>query len=270
MKYCVPYNKFSKAVKTAEEITIQYDSRNLDMSFLEQYQNKKIIFCLDMSDEEACQEIEKIKTIKEHFTNLKIAILLNSYKNYEKTILKIKDFQIDFFTKDRVNNWDIFMGLINFGVSDIYIVENLGFELDKISKVASKNNVAIRVFPNVAQSAYEDTPALKKFFIRPEDINFYSKYVDVFEIFGDSKYIDVLYKIYANDKKWYGQLKEIIIGFSDELKSPCILKNFAEIRSRCGKKCIKGSNCRFCERIQEVSKVLDEKGLVLKNKVDKK
>lgn len=39
------------------------------------------------------------------------------------------------------------------GVSDIYITEDLGFNLIAIKPLAEKENIIIRAFPNIAQSA---------------------------------------------------------------------------------------------------------------------
>lgn len=41
----------------------------------------------------------------------------------------------------------------------------MGFELDKISKIAHNNNIKIRVFPNVAQSSWNDTQDIYKFLL---------------------------------------------------------------------------------------------------------
>lgn len=42
--------------------------------------------------------------------------------------------------------------LIDRKVSDIYIVEELGFDLINVANVLHKNNINVRIFPNVAQS----------------------------------------------------------------------------------------------------------------------
>jgi hypothetical protein len=58
------------------------------------------------------------------------------------------------------------------------------------------NNIKLRVFPNICQSSFSETPSIKTFFIRPEDISIYSTFVDVFELITDEEREQVIYKIY--------------------------------------------------------------------------
>jgi tetratricopeptide (TPR) repeat protein len=71
------------------------------------------------------------------------------------------------------HTWDQLHYLISLGVSDIYVVEDLCFELPAVAKECHKHNIRVRVIPNVAQSSINASAPLKKFFIRPEDIDIY-------------------------------------------------------------------------------------------------
>ena len=173
---------------------------------------------------------------------------------------------VPFFYANRINNWDEFIGLIELGVTDIYIVEDLAFELDKVSQIAHEENVKIRIFPNVAQSSWRDTPDIKKFWVRPEDIDFYSQYVDVCEFFGTVEQIPTLLKIYKEDKQWFGLLNEIIIGLKTPLDSRFTDPRFAEKRIRCGKSCRKSGKCKMCDLHVELSYVLKQAHLMPKKK----
>ena len=88
-------------------------------------------------------------------------------------------------------------GMIRYGVSDVYIVNEFAFYLPQIKKNCG-DEVKIRVFPNVSQSTdkLHVLPTVTSFFIRPEDIPFYEEYVDVCEFFGTVDRNEVLYKIY--------------------------------------------------------------------------
>ena len=161
------------------------------------------------------------------------------------------------------NTKDELLGYIQLGVSDVYIGDNLGFELDKVAEIAHQNNVQIRVFPNVAQSSWKETPGLKKFFIRPEDVTFYSDYVDVFEFWGTNlKKQEIFYKIYSK-QEWFGSLNEIIYELNEELDSRYIIPRFAEKRIRCKKECLKGGKCQICDRIKELSHTLEEAHIIV-------
>lgn len=116
----------------------------------------------------------------------------------------------------------------------------------------------------MAQSSFSETVALKKFFIRPEDTDIYSQYIDIFEFYNVDEKLDTYYKIYAIDKKWFGQLNEIIIDFNSDIDNKYIVPRFLEMRYKCGKKCFKGGHCRRCEVIEELSSSLEQSELVVK------
>ena len=90
--------------------------------------------------------------------------------------------------------------------TDMYICEELGFSIDKISKILHNNNIKVRVIPNIAQSSWADTPSLLKFFIRPEDISNYAIYVDTFELIAPQQQQALIYKMYKQGC-WSGLIK---------------------------------------------------------------
>lgn len=90
-------------------------------------------------------------------------------------------------------------------MSDIYITNDLAFDLNTLSKEVHKinNKCQIRVYCNIAQSALvlQEQNSLKSFFIRPEDVDLYEKYIDVLEFYGVDEKLETYYKIYVIDKK---------------------------------------------------------------------
>lgn len=262
MKYCIDYNKKSKILDKVDEINIVYNLKDTTLlEFLLTNKEKRVNICIeDLDIEKQLTAIEKIKDIKNSNENLQLFIRLQNIN--DDLIKKIKEYNLPFYINLRVNNWDTFRGLIDLGVSDIYITEDLCFNLLSVSSIAHSNRVQLRTFPNVAQSQWNSMDSLKKFFIRPEDIDTYSMYIDVVEFFGDIDKTEVLYKIYAIDKKWMGRLDEIIIGFDGDLDSRFILPKFASYRTNCRKKCLKGGTCHICEAIEELSKTLADKGFM--------
>ena len=199
-----------------------------------------------------CEELSK------KYTNLYIKFI-----DIELDILKEKNIHFNFFTNTLVNNIDIMQQLIDLQVTDMYIVEGLGFELEKISNYLHKNNIQIRVFPNVAQSQWKNLPALKKFFIRPEDLEFYNQYIDIIEFFEADKKLDVYYDIYMNKKKWFGRLDEIIIDFNSSLDNKYVIPKFAELRAGCRRKCLQGESCHRCEQIENLASSLEKSNLIV-------
>lgn len=197
MKYCITYNKNNKnAIEQVEELLIQYNEKKDFLECLLQYPQKRIIIAFDAINltEEILKTIIKIK--KE---NKEIQMALRVQKNIEPELISImQENKIDFFLNYYAYNLDIFWGLVKMGVSDIYITEDLGFNLITIKSLIKEKNIIIRAFPNIAQSAWKDTEDYKKFFIRPDDIDFYSQYIDVLEIITTNE--NVLLNIYKKLK----------------------------------------------------------------------
>lgn len=266
MKYCIKYKKNFVYMDDIDEIIINFNYKDTSLlKFLYSYQDKQII--IRIKDEKEFIENDYIKIFKA-FEELK-----QPPKNYRfllepqmKELYKLikETLNAPAFFLAFVNDWDTLWGYINLGVSDIYITESLGFEIDKVASILHERGITVRAFPNVCQSSWKDTDCLKTFFIRPEDVYNYEPYIDVLEFFDSTERQNVLYKIYAKDKKWFGSLQELISGFNYEFDSRFIPPEFALRRIGCGKKCLKNSNCKFCEKAYELSKVLKQNNLMFK------
>lgn len=265
MKYCVQYSNKSYITEKVDEIIIKYDKNKiLDLfdRYIPEHQDKQRVIVDIWDDSDELKILETIIQIHKERPQLKFDLRVNNYD--EKFIEKLKSIDIPYFYRDLARNWDIFLGLLKLGVSDIYIVEEMGFELDKISKIAKSQNTKIRIYPNIAQSAFKSTEDIYKFFVRPEDIDVYEKYVDVYEILTNDKSKEkVFFDVYKNDKKWFGNLNELLLDFNIDLDSKYIIPRFAEKRVRCGRQCLKGGKCQLCSRVIDLSKNLEKANLIV-------
>lgn len=178
---------------------------------------------------------------------------------------KLKSDGIAYFFSNFVIDYDMLNWFIECGVSDVYISGTLGFDIQKVAEKAHAAHVAVRVYPNFCQSNVLDRcDTLTQFYIRPEDIQFYDKFIDVCEIFETEKLnAKVIYKVYAKDKKWWGNLNEIIIGLKSDIDNRYIGPEFAWFRSACRKSCAREGICHMCKSVEELShiaaKVKEEK-----------
>lgn len=263
MKYCLPYNEYTynnDLINGADEWAIDYNPNDKTFfQFLELHKDKRINLRLyDKIDITEPLGANFIKDLQKEYPNVYI-----QFTNYTKEVMEvIKGHEIkNYFFSLFANNIDIFYLLINNGVSDVFVTEALGFELDKLSKVAKEKNIQIRVFPNMAQAIDEDIPDLKKFFIRPEDLQDYENFIDVCEFFYEDARCLNYFHIYKEKQEWFGDLSEIISGLNIKLDSRYILPKFGELRSRCGKKCFKGEPCHICDLIAESAQTLEEAGI---------
>lgn len=269
MKYCIDFygDRNLDILDEVDEINIDI-SKIKDLNdlgeFCELHKNQRINLCIEDYD----IAIEKnlfyfafdFQQEKRGIYNIVIRLpYLNKIK-YNELIEKYPMMRI--FFRYGVNDWDTLWNFLDYHVTDVYIIEGLGFELDKISPIVHGKGAQVRVYPNVAASSWGKCPGLLTFWIRPEDTKHYEDYIDIYEfVYERYDQQKVYYDIYAKDKKWYGDLSEIIIGLEDPINSTCLLPRFAEKRIRCGRQCIKGGNCQMCDVILKLSKSLQEKDL---------
>ena len=274
MKYCVDYTEetFKKCnvdfqlLEKMDEINIYYNEKDLTLyEFLLKFKEKRINIILDIEKSVNISIIDKIIEIQQE--NKYIYLVLNSYN--EKIYNYISNKNIPFYYQNVIKDWETFNFYNSLEITDLYISGDLCFELEKVKSLL-KNNKVLRIFPNVLQKNNENGEDIKGFFIRPDDTDLYEKYITTFELkspfdlFEKNYYnLNTIFDIYKNSKRWFGNLKEIIIGYNEDLDSRYILPRFGEVRAKCGKKCFKGEPCHICELIQESSGLLEEAGLVI-------
>ena len=134
--------------------------------------------------------------------------------------------------------------------------------------MSKEYNVKLRTDIGIVQKKFKTTNDYQSFFIRPEDVDYYSQYIDVYNLYWyyeNKRDLKVLYDIYAINKYWYGNLQEIVSDLSESINSKCLLATFVENRANCGRKCLSGSNCKICKNMFELAKILNENNLMLKD-----
>jgi hypothetical protein len=229
------------------------------LSFLQEHKEQTVHLAIDNIED--LKKNTLLQTIHKAYPELKFTLLVPDRGEF---LTIAKENGIPFWTNTYVKDWDTFIYLIDSGVCAVTVVEEMGFQLDKIAAVAHAANVEVHVIVNYAQSSVETTPALKKFFIRPEDIDVYTPYIDVCDIKGDSRRVSVYYNVYANDKQWFGKLNELINSLNSDIDNRCIPINFAEARIKCNKRCLKGGSCRLCDNYEKLAKTLSERNIIIK------
>ena len=273
MKYCVRYSRKFNYIDKVDEFKIVYKPNHEKLlAFLELYSKKRIIISFTVDD---IQEIVLSKCLEKYTSleNKNFAFLLPPINEENKVIIslfikELKKSNIEYFFNEKLYSIDKVWEIISLGVSDVYICGELGFELKSISKRIHDAGVKIRIHPDVAQSTAVSVDPLTKFFVRPEDIYKYNDYVDVCEFFAEDKIRDnLLYSVYAKEHRWYLNLNDIILGLDCEpVSNISISKQFGTVRLNCRKRCMREGGCAICTRCIELSRKLEEKGLVLKER----
>lgn len=262
--FCLNYYPFHKYLSDADQLKIVYHPADRTLKdFLEEYKDKSIV--IDVSESFEQLDAKLLKELFDQYKNIKIII---NFQNKEH-LSRAKEYQIPYFFANFVTTIDVLYGLMKQNPTDMYICEDLGFSLDKISKILHNNNIKVRVFPNICQSSFSQTPSMKTFFIRPEDIPIYSTFVDVFELVSDQERQEVIFKIYKQEQ-WFGKISDIIPTFHGELDSKYLLGTFGIIRSKCGKRCLyKPGSCGICDRFIEVANTFEKNKIVIRKATKK-
>lgn len=273
--FCIEYSsKFTHFNdERVTEVKVQCDGTLSNMQQLcESMRNKTMILYLYHGFDNTCTR--NLIELKKTHNNFKALIPIDGrprsfLKMYEQQIQWLQENNIPFFFDTYVNDWETLHMFADVGVTDMYIVENLCFELDAVHMVLRDKGIKVRVFPNVAQSKYKYDEY--SFFIRPEDRQTYDPYVDTYELFKnpDVYNMNTLFSIYADTQKWLGDLRDLIIGLQVDLDSRFIIPTYAERRLMCGKRCLKGKACRLCHRVVKLAETLEEAGLIVKAEVEK-
>ena len=272
MKYCLPFFINSQYKDTVDELYIEvYETSDILRlpAFLEEHQQQRVIIVIEDYD---FIIKDKFKMIANKMTTGNFTICMGAgwdfylkreFANY------CNKYNFPFFFQKGAGDWDTLRGMLDMGVSDVYVVEALGFELDKVADAVHTFGAQVRCYPDVAQSSWNGANPLYAFWIRPEDVDVYEGYIDVLESARKSKDVvksDVFYDIYGKNKFWLGDLNVLIDGLAQagiSIDSRRIVEPWAQRRLQCGKKCIKGNSCRVCHYALSLAETLKKDDLVL-------
>lgn len=114
----------------------------------------------------------------------------------------------------KVPTYSCLESFINLGVSDVYIADDLCYNLKNVHDICQENNVQMRLILNQVPSMTLDRGINPKAPIfMPKDMDTINPYFDVFEFECGLPYdwakFDVLYRAWFVNKYWHGQMSEI-------------------------------------------------------------
>lgn len=256
MRYCLRYTRKTEHL-FSDEIIVRYSEKySLEdlKNFIARHLSQRII--LD------------VREYRPDFTIPSTVTVMLSYEDRDYIPTLYEDC-VKYFFAEIADSWDILTSMINLGVSDVRIGNELGFDMERVSAYCNKKNVNVRVFCNICQTnAMLPVDTFTSFFIRPEGIHCYENLVDTCEFFCNIEREAAIYKIYK-DEIWHGKLKEIILSLDSDVRSDAIPTVFDVTRINCGKACLR-DRCKVCENILSLAKTLDDNGIRFTEKKLKK
>lgn len=265
MKFQIPFHRnFEYFDKDKTEIFIKYkpNIKKLD-DFIGQYLDYRIVIAFEEPGN--LKDWEIIQVLLQKYPNADITVRVPEYLQYVED--NLNKYNIPHYYQEIINNEEDLLGFCALNITDIRIGGKLAFMLYFTSKIARENNVRLRCFCNLSDQKWQSIPPIKSFFIRPEDIPFYSQFIDTFEFFpySENPNYNTLYEIYGINHKWYGKLNEIIYNYRGEQDNRTLIPEFGQYRTRCHRNCLMNETaCQFCQRITELGYALDEKNIIVK------
>lgn len=253
MKFMMSCRQPLVFLKEAEEIRVNYN----DIERLKDF----------VTDEWTCQADIVIYIPKDQIINwdeinlykdiLKITI---AAEDTDQLILGHQEYGYPVFWAYPVSTYWELRSILNMGVSQVLLDAPLYFDLPKVKSICG--DVEIRLVVNKCYNNYlPHENGICGTYVRPEDIEAYSAYVDHFQ-FDENlslKQEHTIYNIYTKDKAWPGNLNLLLTNLKTDVDNRGFEvlpledyddnKIFAHRRITCRQECQGISNCRFCPNI---------------------
>lgn len=199
---------------------------------------------------------------------------INIYKNNLNIILAFEDtFSFKnaaeqgykYFWSYPVTTWYELRGLIDLGVCQVLLDAPLYFQLPRVKRACG--DIEIRLVVNRCFNNYMPRKeGVCGTYVRPEDVEIYSEYVDHMEFDTDHLQKEAtLWNVY-NEGRWPGNLNLLLDYLVENVDNRGLNilpsfeeKVFAKRRINCGQRCQEDSgNCHFCYSVFKLVNAIDK------------
>lgn len=259
--YCAPDMQY---IDEAQQISFLYKPQDDTIEEFIKRHNTQHHYIL-MGEQFDATNTARLKALKEQSDNWTL-VVSRDMDPKGNLVKMVKDIAPRFMFGTPAAEWYQLQTMLQCGVSEVIITGFLGFCMPDVRKECNKFGTKIRVIANFASATWFDCPAIKKFFIRPEDVKYYANYVDTIEFEGDKALQEVCYRAYTKGE-WFGDLSEIMINLNDELDSRRLPRNFGELRTKCHMRCICGGQCGVCRSMIDFAKIMEKTDTIINSGV---
>lgn len=237
------------------------------MGFLSDHRDSR--FNITVDDLEYSFDYTKLKVLNAIHPQIYVMLLDHQHRHYET--LKKNNVKFFFDADFPITDFRMFEYVCSLGVTDVFIEDDLCYNLKKVRKAADKYGVQVRLIINQIPSSLptKTTDVRAPWFI-PETVDELDKYIDIIE-FEENSWVrmETLYKIWFKKKKWRGNLKAIIPQLEIDIWNDSMIPDFTVYKMNCGYRCAYGSACKKCNQFVEMAKDLHDKGIEYVLKEDK-
>lgn len=267
MDIAIPYKNHFKLNSKVQQFNIKFnpDMNDFDtlIEFIQKFKDKQInIEYRNGIDVKTASALSKVGD------NVRFRLRAEDIQKVDK--LHDRECKFFFDSSLAATDWMALYRLVNgYGVTDVYISDDLCYEMDKVHEYCDDMGVKVRMILNRAPLTQ---PVKKDMFIaplyRPQDMEVLERWIDVAEFDCGNPYtfetLEIMYKVYIKNKSWYGQLGEINPDFADfDMPCPGLTWMLADKRSTCGLRCLKGGSCNTCKLLVTAAQSLRDIGAQL-------
>lgn len=231
------------------------------LDFLETYEDKRV----NISFPEGIN-YSVLKSAARLYDN--IAVKLHS--NDIQECMKLKDIGVKYYFDNSYPavNLCSLDSLIALGVSDVYLADDLCYNLERTYFYCHTKGIKVRMILNRIPSTVPfkgDDP--KSPIWMPRDIDSLEKYVDIFEFDNDldDAYFDVMFRTWFEKKAWNNNIREINLDLNLDIYDDTMLLIASIKKMKCGRRCSQraGNVCDVCGQMVDISTILHDKGVRL-------
>lgn len=248
MKFCLNNRQPSNYLKKADQIKIQYRDIKAAPDYFEQYPDKEFILPFPEGITEKDEQL-----LKDYHNIVSITCALSYYENVEL----IKNLGTPFYMGYPIESFSEARALIDLGAAYIRPSGSLFFMTSELKTL----KVPMRYTPNRAWlSVIPRKNGVCGTWIRPEDLKMYDSIPNSVVEFEnvDKDKESALFRIYAEEHEWPGDLNMIIENLNVGGLNRMIRSETSAIRLDCGQKCMMGYNCHVCPNtFNLMSKLVD-------------
>lgn len=270
VKLAVPFKRFNDVCDIADEFNIDFDPKQNSfeklIDFIQEYSSKRInILYIGGIDMKTAKALSKIGD--------NVFFRLSASDTVAVQPLTESGCRFFFDSTMAVYNAPSLVSILDIGVTDVYIADDLWHRLKDTSSACKKHGVSIRAIANrIPSTCINRGKTPTDIILRPNDIDIIDGFVDTleFDCFqnGGRNYdfakMDVLYKTWFEKKNWNGDLREINDDLDFPLPNTTLFPQFTACKLNCDFRCAFGGKCNKCEQFRDLASFLSKKMLRIK------
>ena len=252
MQYCISGRQQYSVLNKTDQVKVRWEDRERIIDFVERIPTKEII--LEVKGVPETKDFETWKMYHDKFAEFYIAA-------YDLRLVDLLNMEhIHWYWPFPITSFYELNEIVKLDPVYVVLGPPLSFDLEAVKKIIGEH-VGIRMVCNNAKPEYLNFDKEPNFFgqyIRPEDVKYYEKYVDVLEFDhgNDLKKEETLLRIYKDEQFWPGNLALLIDNFNYHVDNRGIPEDFGKARTYCKQRCQSGGRCRLCKHLCEFSTAL--------------